>query len=482
MIDAIDIIGNELRKAVRPVARKGATAPLGWKEILDSLLKDVEPVNFRERAKLPEDGKISLKAYAVLTIDVIREMAEARDWGLCTREGFIYVFNGAYWACVTDGDFKAFLAKAAVRMGVPDLDARYHQFKDELFKQFISESFQRMPEREKGVLINLRNGTFEIEGERQVLREFRREDFILHQLPFEYDPAAKCPMFQRFLDDVLPDKDCQKVLAEYMGYVFTVGMNLQKVLMLYGPGSNGKGVVFQVLYEMLGRDANVSNYSLQSLTRPESYERADLGNRLLNFGTEINGRVESSIFKQLASCEPVQVRQIYGRPYIMTRYGKLLFSCNQLPTDVEQTHAYFRRFIIIPFNKIIKDEDVDPELGGRIVANELPGVFNWVLDGLRRLIRNKKFTPSEVVKEQVERYKKESDSVAMFIDEFGYAPGVSEYVTLKGLYSEYKTFAVDDGYRQLSMRKFSDSLRASGFEIVKTRDGRVVYLKREDML
>ena len=116
------------------------------------------------------------------------------------------------------------------------------------------------------------------------------------------------------------------------------------------------------------------------------------------------------------------------------------------------------------------------------MANELPGVFNWVLDGLRRLIRNKKFTPSEVVKEQVERYKKESDSVAMFIDEFGYAPGVSEYVTLKGLYSEYKTFAVDDGYRQLSMRKFSDSLRASGFEIVKTRDGRVVYLKLEDML
>ena len=33
----------------------------------------------------------------------------------------------------------------------------------------------------------------------------------------------------------------------------------------------------------------------------------------------------------------------------MTDYGKLMFNCNELPKEVEQTNAFFRRFIIIPF-------------------------------------------------------------------------------------------------------------------------------------
>lgn len=93
-------------------------------------------------------------------------------------------------------------------------------------------------------LINLHNGTFEITAEYQMLREYRAEDFLRYCLDFDYDPQATAPMFKKFLDRVLPDKDCQAVLSEYMGYIFSKGLKLEKVLLLTGTGANGKSTFF----------------------------------------------------------------------------------------------------------------------------------------------------------------------------------------------------------------------------------------------
>jgi putative DNA primase/helicase len=75
----------------------------------------------------------------------------------------------------------------------------------------------------------------------------------------------------------------------------------------------------------------------------------------------------------------------------MTDYAKLIFNCNELPKDVEQTEAYFRRFLIIPFNVTIPEHEQDKELAKKIIDNELSGVFNWVLSGLKRLLMQQRF-------------------------------------------------------------------------------------------
>lgn len=475
-IDAIKAIKEELRKVEQAQTLHGQFSQT-WRSMLDSILGLVKRVDFKDKAHLPEDAKIPRKIYVVIAIDELLFLAKAHNWGLCTRNDFIYVFDGAYWIPVAEEDFKIFLARAAGKMGVPDLECRYHQFKDELYKQFISESTQQLPDRKNETLINLQNGTFEITSEHQGLREFKREDFLKYQLPFKYDKDAKCPMFDKYLDEVLPDKDCQKILAEYVGYVFTNNLKLEKVLMLYGGGSNGKGVFFEIVQALLGKE-NISNYSLQTLTKQDSYQRADLSNRLLNYSSEISNKIEASIFKQLASGEPVEARQIYGKPFILENYAKLLFNCNVLPMEVEQTHAYFRRFLIIPFNKTIPDEKQDVELASKIIATELSGIFNWVLDGLRRLLVQKHFTSSQVVKEQVELYKKESDSVAMFLEEYSYLASKEKYCTLKSMYNEYKSFSIDYGYRAVSAQTFSKRLTAKGYTITRKNTGRVVYTER----
>ena len=445
--------------------------------VLNSLLSHIKKIDFRGKAGLDEDAKIPRKLYTVLSIDELIEVAKLNKWGLCTKNGFLYIFDGKYWSPITADEFKPFLTKVAEKLGVPSFDARHFLFQDELYKQFLASANLPTPEGSSEVLINLLNGTFLIDGDRQELKEFDPADFLKYQLNFEYNPDATAPIFTQYLNRCIPDKDCQMVLAEYIGYVFVKNLKLEKALILYGSGANGKSVFFEIVNALLGQE-NICSYSLSNLTKYDSYERAELSNKLLNYASEINGKLESSVFKQLVSGEPVQAREIYGKPFIMRDYGKLIFNCNELPKETEQTNAFFRRFLIVPFNVTIPESEQNPELATIIINSELAGVFNWVLDGLKRLLKNKRFTDSNLIREQISEYRKESDSVQSFIDDEGYEKSETETILIKDLYPIYKNFCQDNGYKPVGARNFIKRLSSAGVFMDKGMLGKRAYLKK----
>ena len=90
---------------------------------------------------------------------------------------------------------------------------------------------------------------------------------------------------------------------------------------------------------------------------------------------------------------------------------------------------------------------------------------------------NRKFTESDIVRRQVEEYKRESDSVAMFLEDMRYYPSTYDTVSVSVFYTEYKGFCQENGYRALGKKNFTKRCRALGFEIVKER-GHVVYAER----
>jgi putative DNA primase/helicase len=99
--------------------------------------------------------------------------------------------------------------------------ARYHACRAEFLKQFISSAYLPRPEKkEDEVLVNFENGTFVITPESQFLRAFDHRDFLTYQLPFSYDPSSDAPIFEEYLQRVLPDGKKQMVLAEFIAYVF----------------------------------------------------------------------------------------------------------------------------------------------------------------------------------------------------------------------------------------------------------------------
>ncbi|RXG21250.1 DNA primase family protein [Leeuwenhoekiella marinoflava] len=427
--------------------------------------------------------KLNQKHLLVLSIENVLKVAEKNNWGVCKNHDFIYLYNGTYWAELDKETFQKFLGEAAEKMGVAKFSARYYQFRELLFKQFLGTAYLPTPKADKDtVLINLQNGTFEISPQATHLRPFNRKDFITYQLPFEYNPQTKAPLFEAYLNRVLPDMERQKVLAEYLGFVFIKhGSNRlkeEKALILYGTGANGKSVFFEVVNALLGVE-NTSTFSLQNLTDEAGYYRAKIANKLVNYASEINGKLEASIFKQLVSGEPITARLPYGQPMQLSQYAKLIFNCNELPRDVEHTNAYFRRFLIIPFDVTIPPKEQDKQLHTKIIDTELSGVFNWVLNGLNRLLEQKRFTECKAAFEAVENYKTQSDSVKMFVTENEYKNSPTSYTLLKELYNEYKYFCNEDGFKPVSKTNFKLRLTGYGVEFKRLGVGNVAYLEKE---
>ncbi|MDR1584202.1 MAG: DUF5906 domain-containing protein, partial [Prevotellaceae bacterium] len=446
----------------------------GKMKILESLIEQCAPVDFiaklypnisaEERAEL----KVKRPELKVLIIDEILQRAQANNWALCKQGGFCYLYNGSYWETLTEDDVKHFLSECAAKLGTKQVLAKECQFVDDLYKQFLFSAHLQPPEfAPEKVLINLQNGTFEVTTNHQRLRTFNHADFLTYQLPFRHDAAATAPIFNKYLDRVLPDKTAQAVLAEYAGYLFIrhgSGLKFEKCLILYGNGANGKSVFFEVLTALLGSE-NVSTYPLSDLTDKTGYYRAEIANKLLNYASEISREMNCDLFKKLASGETFTARSPYGRPFEVRNYAKMIFNANELPKDTEQTNAFFRRFLVIPFDVTIPAGEQDRGLHKKIVAGELSGVFNWVLDGLGRLLSNKKFTDCAAIDETLKRYRTESDSVQMFLDEQNYQPSNNERIQLKELFQDYRVFCNEDGYRACGKKTFSERLQRLQYEV-----------------
>ena len=454
--------------------------PESVRDTLLGLLEAITKVDFRKEAKIVSNEELSQKHYLITTIEQLLLEANKKNWGLCINQDKLYVYNGTYWQNVDKEDLQFFLGSAARKMGVDKFNAKFYLFRDKLMKQFAATAHLPTPEKAKNVtLINLSNGTFEITPNKKGLRDYNSNDFLKYKLPFKFDEKATCPKFIEYLNRVLPDNKMQQILAEFIGYVFTntSTLKLEKTLLLIGIGANGKSVFFDIINALLGK-SNVSNFTLESLTDNNGYYRASISDKLLNYSSEISNRLNIDLFKQMVSGEPVEARQIYHKPQVIEDYAKLMFNCNELPTPRQHKDAYFRRFIIIPFDVKIPVKDQNPNLAQEIIKDELPGIFNWVLEGLDRLLKNEGFTDSEAVNSALNKYRSESDSVKLFIKENRLKPGVEKKVPLKDMYNSYKEFCKDEELKAIGKTNFSNTLRDSNYHIDRDNIGMVVHTSK----
>jgi putative DNA primase/helicase len=446
-------------------------------KVLSAILSECNNLDFESLAKLQEGQNVTRKQFQIIVVEKILEIAKERKLSLCKKNGSIYAFNAAYWQQVEKEIMEYFLGLAAEKLGVDEFVSKHYTFKQELFKQFLSSAFlNEADEKVDGVKVNLQNGTFVITPDAQYLRPFDSKDFLTHRLPFSYDENADCPLFSKYLDRVLPDKEQQKVITEYLGYIFIEPkvLKLEKALILVGSGANGKSVFFDVVNALLGEE-NVSNYSLAALTNREGYQRAKLSDILVNYASEISPNMDSTIFKQLVSGEPVEARLPHREPFLLKDYAKFIFNTNNLPRDVEQNEAFYRRFLIGSFNVLIPEQDRDPKLAQKIIASDLPGIFNLVLEGLNRVLINQGFSKSSAMANAVKEYRQQSDTAFIYLEDKGYTAGEDEKMDLYNFYSDYNEYCKNSGYRPCSKKTLSERLKHLGYNMVRMSSG--MYVK-----
>ena len=426
-----------------------------------------------------EDGdidayKVPQNLYIVAIIYEIMETAKRIDLGIAVRHGVIYIYGGRYWKEIEDEDIKRVLSGISKKLGFySPAVADTFEFKKKLFAQFIDTGIDEAPARgrRKKILINLKNGTLEIDKHNVKLRPHHRDDFLTYSLDYNYNPDATAPIFTKYLDDVLPEIATQNVLQEFMGYVFTQNFKVEKVAVLHGDGQNGKSVFFEVVNEMMGKD-NISYKGLGDICMrgdKGNNHRADLENKLINYASELNPEgADFDIFKALTSAEPTSARRLYKDVYMFSNTAKMIFNANKLPSSVERTKGFFRRFLIIPFDVTITEDKKDINLHNKIIDGELSGVLNWTIIGLKRLLNNEDFSYAEKVEKAVEKYKKSTNSVALFIEDEGFIKDLNGTYTNKMLYSAYSEWCNDSGMRRLNKANFGREMAGLGFETYRT--------------
>ena len=458
------------------------------KEILKEILDNIPKTDFKEiyagglyrRLEKETDPDVKKlfqeKIYSiqvtdenksVLVVEKVKEVTEQLGYGLViNEEGTCYLYNKVFWEPINELDLKHFLGKAFQKMGADKYTARNVRIANRIHEQ-ACYSLYKQTERDKGVVkINLTNTTLVIGHDGSVKeQEHSADDYFFYVLPYEYAPKAMCPMFQKFLDEVLPEKDVQEVLQEFVGCCLNPFIKLEKVLCCIGTGANGKSVFFETIMAVLGEN-NVSSYNINSLCDDKGYSRIMIKNKLLNYSSDFNGKIwGNGIFKQLASGEPVEARQLYQDPEMVKGYARLAFNCNSIPTSSDSSYGFRRRLLMIPFGMKISKEKADPDLARKLLS-ELPGILLWAIEGLQRFIRNgKKLSSSPTIEALEQEYKEDTDSVVMFLGSKHYIPGDKDFKRLSELYNEYKEYCKSNSIRFESKSNLKNKLKEEGYTI-----------------
>ena len=478
---AVDTTDNSLLDfdaAIDPIAEMAASINENAKTpqqakaaMISLLLENIDNINLVSVCQLlgwsgNDDESPKQKHFKVAIVHNLITTAKKFNWHVIHDAGFFYIFNGAFWVSLDDNEVKQLLKDAAIKMGYTEIECRDSTFVDKLFQQAQQDGFFTEKNYVKQSIINLKNGSLVLDEAGVHLKPFDYRDFLTHQLEFAYDPSAVNLVFNRYLDEVLPDKETKRTLQEVAGYLFIKGLKMEKIFFLYGLGANGKSVFFESLNGLLGAD-NISHYSLESLTDEKGYHRAMIKDKIVNYATDIRlTKIDAGMFKTLASGEPIEARLPYRDPFLMSDYAKLIFNVNKFDSaNVEHTHGFWRRVLVIPFTKTIPSEQQDRDLHKKIL-NDRAGLLNWVIAGAERVIKQRDIFISAECELFKLKFMKETDTVAMYEDDVQETMTATIYFkTVQEAYNDYKNYCQEAGHKfPLGRNNFVQRMVALGFE------------------
>jgi putative DNA primase/helicase len=284
--------------------------------------------------------------------------------------------------------------------------------------------------------------------------------FTTVQLPLAYDENAKCEAFDNYLASTF-DADVVPLIEEILGWCLVPDRRFEQAVMLTGEGENGKSVFLDLLSYLLG-EANVSNVALQDLEE-NRFKAAQLYGKLANVFADLDARglQSSSMFKTLTTGDPIDAERKHCDPFRFRSYAKLLFSANRIPPSRDRTHAFYRRWLIIPFTRTFNGEGGNPApdkgLRDKLKA-ELPGIFNRALRGLQRLTTNEAFTQPKSVIEAKKAYIRSNDNLRVFAEECLLANPIGT-ISKKEFYDVYESWCDSYGDRPITQKLLKDALK-----------------------
>lgn len=345
-------------------------------------------------------------------------------------------------------------------------------------------------------MIALQNCLLDIKKLPAVERMLTEKFYTLNYLPFDYDLKALCPMWIEFLKSIftvrrrigseewdpesgdfvagyqeVPDELAISILQEWFGYLVTSGTYLQKVFALIGPRRSGKSTIGKILRALIG-SMNAASPTLTSLAT-EFGLQALINKTVAIIGdantTGRSGDVARAVerLKSISGEDGQQINRKNKQHVEIDKLGvRIVMIANKMQDLRDSTGALASRFnFLITTNSFLGKEDV--HLEKKLMA-ELPGIFNWALEGLMRLRQRGYIEDHPAGIETRDEFEEMSSPMKAFVNDWCVVQDEA-MVPLDLLWQAHCRWAQENGNNSYSKRKFVVEIKGASPAVRCTR-------------
>lgn len=285
-----------------------------------------------------------------------------------------------------------------------------------------------------------------------------------------YNPQVTSPLWEKFIDDVMQGNSKKKqYLQKILGYALTTDTRLETCFILYGATTrNGKSTLVETISYMLG---NTAGYALtmqpQTLankqnkdSRQASGDIARLnGCRFLNASEPPKKMIfDVALLKTLLGRDSITARHLHEREFEFTPYFKLFINTNFLPLITDDTLFTSGRINVITFERHFESQEQDKTLKNKLrTSQNISGIFNWCIDGLKMLY-NDGAKPPRIIVSSTAQYRLNSDKLGNFMNDCLKRTGKNSKAL--DVFNIYKQWCNENGFGCESKSEFYDELRS----------------------
>jgi P4 family phage/plasmid primase-like protien len=280
-------------------------------------------------------------------------------------------------------------------------------------------------------LAALANGTLDL-----LTRDFgpwRPEHFLRRKLAVGYDPQAAAPHFLVFMQTLFADRpaaECApliELVQEFFGAALAVRLltrEQRRALILVGASRTGKTELARVIARFVGEPIAspaaseiAERFGLESFYGAQAWIRDDAVNE--------GDRLDPQKFKTIVTGESIGIERKNRTAIRVELEIPVVLTCNSLPASRDASDAVFNRSLVVDLGHVIDEAaaianrqalgmPTGLKLGHWLADREGPGILNWALTGLARLLKKGEFTIPAPVASSIRRFKDESNAVSEF--------------------------------------------------------------------
>jgi putative DNA primase/helicase len=293
----------------------------------------------------------------------------------------------------------------------------------------------------------------------------RKEDYITKIAKVYFDPTARCPQWQNFLNRIMDNnKNLIEFLKRAVGYSLTGDISEQCLFIFFGSGANGKSTFLNTINMITGDYGQQTTTETLHVKKPGAISNDLARLKDARFVTaseaESGQQFAESLIKQMTGEVMISARFLYQELFDFEQTYKIFLGTNHKPVIKGTDNAIWRRIKLIPFEVTIPEYEMDRNLLNKL-KDEHSGILAWAVNGCLEWQKKGLGIPEEV-SEATAEYRDEMDSVSSFIHECC-IEGNGYHVLSRDLYIEYMKWCDENGDPPLNKNAFGRQLSEKGF-------------------